>query len=75
MAAEAVDQALDFYRLDDLLTGDERAVRDRVRQFCGGEILPIITPCWERGAFPYAGSNEINTLVLGREIPGIPAFV
>lgn len=74
MAIQAVEQALEFYGCDDLPT-HERAVRDHVRQFCDDAIIPIITPCWERGAFPYQGSNEINPPVVGREVTGIPAFV
>ncbi|HEY0737017.1 MAG TPA: acyl-CoA dehydrogenase family protein [Herpetosiphonaceae bacterium] len=53
MATQAVDQALDFYRFDELLTDDERAIRDRVRQFCDDELIPIINPYWERGEFPF----------------------
>lgn len=44
--------AVDFYRLDDLLTPEERAVRDRVRAFCDREVTPIINDYWERADFP-----------------------
>jgi len=44
---------LDFYLLDELLTGEEREVRDRVREFCDREVIPIINPYWERGEFPF----------------------
>lgn len=46
-------QDLDFYLLDELLTDDERELRDRVRAFCDSEIIPIINPYWERGEFPF----------------------
>jgi glutaryl-CoA dehydrogenase len=52
MAMQAIDQALDFYLFDELLTDEERDIRDRVRQFCDEEVIPIINPYWERGEFP-----------------------
>jgi glutaryl-CoA dehydrogenase len=45
--------AIDFYRLDDLLTDAEREVRDRVRAFCDKEVTPIINDYWERAEFPF----------------------
>jgi glutaryl-CoA dehydrogenase len=42
----------DLFGLDDLLTDGERDVRDRVRDFCDGEVLPIINDYWERAEFP-----------------------
>jgi glutaryl-CoA dehydrogenase len=43
----------DFYRIDELLTAQEREVRDRVRAFCDKEVLPIINDYWERAEFPF----------------------
>jgi glutaryl-CoA dehydrogenase len=43
----------DFYRIDDLLTDEERGVRDRVRTFSDKEIVPIINDYWERAEFPF----------------------
>jgi glutaryl-CoA dehydrogenase len=43
----------DFYRIDDLLTDEEREVRDRVRTFSDKEIVPIINDYWERAEFPF----------------------
>ena len=40
--------AADYYRLDDLLSDDERALRDRVRAFGENEVLPVINDHWER---------------------------
>ncbi|MBW3603576.1 MAG: acyl-CoA dehydrogenase family protein [Actinobacteria bacterium] len=48
----AVIDASELYHLDDMLTDDERAVRDRVRDFCRTEVLPIANDHWERGAYP-----------------------
>jgi glutaryl-CoA dehydrogenase len=50
---QAIDQALDFYLFDELLTEEERDIRDRVRAFCDEEVTPIINPYWERGEFPF----------------------
>ena len=43
----------DYYLLDDLLSDDERAIRDKVRTFAGEEVLPIINDYWERAEFPF----------------------
>lgn len=53
MAMQAIDQALDFYLFDELLTPEEREIRDRVRAFCDEEVIPIINPYWERAEFPF----------------------
>src|SRR6476661_3586068 len=44
---------VDFYAVDDLLTEEERALRDKVRAFVDREIIPIIGPYWERAEFPW----------------------
>lgn len=43
----------DPLRLDDLLTDDEREVRERVRSFCDREIRPYINDLWEKAEFPH----------------------
>jgi len=43
MVTQACDQALDFYLFDELLSDDERLIRERVRRFCDEEVIPIIT--------------------------------
>ena len=42
----------DLYLLEDRLTDEERAVRDKVRAFCDPEVIPIINDYWERGRVP-----------------------
>ncbi len=44
--------ATDFYGIDELLTDDERAVRDRVRQWCDTEVAPAAAGYWDRAEFP-----------------------
>ena len=43
----------DPLQLEDLLTEEERAVRERVRAFCDREIRPYINDLWERAEFPH----------------------
>ena len=45
-------QPLDFLALDDLLSDDERLVRDTVRAFVGDRVLPIIESHFRAGTFP-----------------------
>ena len=45
--------ATDFYAVDDLLRPEERAIRDRVRDFCEKEVTPRINDYWERAEFPF----------------------
>ncbi len=42
----------DYARFDDLLSDEERAVRDRVRSFVNEEALPLVADHYERGAYP-----------------------
>ena len=43
----------EYYLLSDLLTDDERKIRDRVRNFVDTQVLPIINDYWERAQFPF----------------------
>jgi glutaryl-CoA dehydrogenase len=45
-------EAPDFYAVDDLLTGDEKATRKRVRAFVDDEVLPIIEEHAQDMTFP-----------------------
>lgn len=44
--------SLDYYNLEELLTDDERAARDRARRFVQEEVLSEIVPCHRAGKFP-----------------------
>ncbi|HZD37968.1 MAG TPA: acyl-CoA dehydrogenase family protein [Actinomycetes bacterium] len=59
---EGSDLPIDFYRIDDLLTDDEREIRDRVRSFCDKEVLPIINDYWERAEFPFELVSKLARL-------------
>jgi glutaryl-CoA dehydrogenase len=69
----------DFYLLDEKLTAEERAVRDRLRDFCAREVTPVINDYWERAEFPFALVPKIAALGLaggtveGYGCPGMTA--
>jgi glutaryl-CoA dehydrogenase len=42
----------DFYGVHDLLTPEERAIRDRVRKFCDEKVVPVANDYWERAEYP-----------------------
>lgn len=44
--------SLDYYNIEELLTEDERAARDRARRFVQEEVLSEIVPCHRAGKFP-----------------------
>jgi glutaryl-CoA dehydrogenase len=44
--------SLDYYKIEDLLTENERAARDRARQFVKEEVLSEIVPCHRAAKFP-----------------------
>jgi glutaryl-CoA dehydrogenase len=43
---------VDFYAVESLLTDEEKAVRDRVRDFVDTKAMPIIADHFDRGVFP-----------------------
>jgi glutaryl-CoA dehydrogenase len=45
-------QGVDFYRIDDLLSDEQRLVRDTVRQFVSERVDPIIEDHFEAATFP-----------------------
>jgi glutaryl-CoA dehydrogenase len=61
----------DYYLLSDLLTDDEREIRDRVRNFVDTQVLPIINDYGERAQFPFELVPKIAELgVVGGAITG-----
>jgi len=51
MAAENY-KGVDYYQLDDLLTDEEKSIRDTVRDFVSNEIMPIIEKYNQDMSFP-----------------------
>jgi glutaryl-CoA dehydrogenase len=44
--------SLDYYAIEELLTDEERAARDRARRFVEEEVMQEIVPCHRAGKFP-----------------------
>jgi glutaryl-CoA dehydrogenase len=42
----------DYYLLEEMLSDEERAIRDKVRAFADREVIPIINDYWEKAEFP-----------------------
>jgi len=69
--------ASDYYLLDEQLSDEERAIRDRVRAFGRQEVLPVINDYWERAEFPFelvpklAALNIAGTAIEGYGCPGM----
>ena len=71
-------EALDFYRIDDLLAPEERIVRDTVREFVDKEFLPIVVEHFRRdhsvfveaSGYPLTESQIVAALLLAVAVPG-----
>jgi glutaryl-CoA dehydrogenase len=67
---ELTARPTDYFELEDLLTADERLVRDTVRRFVDREVLPHIGGWWLRGEFPRHLIGALGDLgVLGANLP------
>src|SRR5438094_4306990 len=44
--------SLDYYAIEELLTDEERAARDRARRFVQEEVMQEVVPCHRAGKFP-----------------------
>ncbi len=63
--------ATDLYRIDALLTEEERMVSDTVRKFVAERVLPIIGQHFEAGTFPRELVPEMAALgLLGMHLDG-----
>jgi glutaryl-CoA dehydrogenase len=61
----------DYFAMDELLTEGERAVRDRVREFCDREVVPVIGDYVDRAEFPIDLARRLATLgIVGGTITG-----
>ncbi len=77
LASDGLVAAEDYYQLDQTLSEQERAIRDRVRAFGDREVLPIINDYWERAEFPLelipklAELEVAGTTIAGYGCPGM----
>ncbi|MFN7971950.1 MAG: acyl-CoA dehydrogenase family protein [Acidobacteriota bacterium] len=61
----------DFYQLDDLLSEEERMIRDTVREFVDEKVIPIIEHCNRDGRFPVELVPQMAELgMMGASIKG-----
>jgi len=69
----------DFYLVDELLSEEERGIRDRLRAFCEAEVIPVANDYWERAEFPFelvpkiALLNMAGGTIEGHGCPGMSA--
>jgi glutaryl-CoA dehydrogenase len=69
-----LSETVDFYRIDDLLTEDERLVRSTVSRFVNDRFLPIVADHYERASFPMEVVPELARLgVFGMHLQGYGA--
>jgi len=61
---------VDFYNIDSVLSEEERAVRDTIREFVDEKVLPIIGDCYIEGKFPKHLIPEMAELgMFGANLP------
>ena len=69
-----MSETVDFYRVDDLLTEEERLVRSSVARFVDDRFLPIVADHYERASFPMEIVPELARLgVFGMHLKGYGA--
>ena len=62
---------LDLLDIDDLLSDEERMMRDTVTQFVGDRVMPDIEKWFEAGEFPREVATELGSLgLLGMHLEG-----
>jgi glutaryl-CoA dehydrogenase len=68
---------VDFYRIDDLLSDEEKAIRDTVRAWVDDNVVPIIERHYEAGTFPHELARQMGEMgflganLEGYECPGL----
>jgi len=61
---------MDYFLLEELLTDEERQIRDVVREFVEKEVNPRVGGLWERGEFPAEWPRRLGELgLLGPTLP------
>jgi glutaryl-CoA dehydrogenase len=67
----ALMDAIDFLRIDDLLSDDERAIGQVVRDFAQAELAPHVPDWYERGTIPVEIALKLGKLgLLGMHLEG-----
>jgi len=69
-----LSETVDFYRIDDLLTEEERLVQSTVSRFVDDRFLPIVADHFERASFPMEIVPDLARLgVFGMHLQGYGA--
>jgi glutaryl-CoA dehydrogenase len=64
-------EGVDFYRIDDLLSDEERTIRDTVRAWVDERVIPIIEKHYQDGTFPTHLAKEMGEMgFLGANLQG-----
>jgi glutaryl-CoA dehydrogenase len=67
----SVFAGVDFYRIDDLLSDEERTIRDTVRAWVEDNVVPIIEGHYEAGTFPSELARQMGEMgFLGANLAG-----
>src|SRR5688500_4923274 len=67
----------DLYRFDELLTEEERSIRDRVRSWCDTAVVPVANDYWDRAEFPFElvpGYGQLGVAGGALQGPGCPGM-
>ncbi|MBM4016615.1 MAG: acyl-CoA dehydrogenase, partial [Planctomycetes bacterium] len=64
-------EGVDFYQLDELLSEDERMIRDTTREWVSDNVVPIIAEYCREGTFPRKLISQMGELgVFGANLSG-----
>src|SRR5438105_2715690 len=64
-------RGVDYLVLDELLSGEERLVRDNFRRFVDDELMPIVAGHFRAGTFPRELPRKLGALgALGASLAG-----
>lgn len=70
-------QGIDFYEIDELLSDEEKMVRDTIREFVSKEVMPIIDDHFMKDSFPknlipkLAELGTLGATIQGYECAGV----
>jgi glutaryl-CoA dehydrogenase len=63
-------ESLDLYQIDSLLSEEEKMIRDSVRAWVDGKVMPIIEEAYQNAQFPMQLVPEMGSLgMLGANLP------
>ena len=60
---------VDYYQIEELLSEEERLVRDTARRFVDEEFLPRVKLCFREGSFPTGTDPSFGPAGLFRHYP------